>query len=256
MQWVPFSYRFLYECKSGDKVINYYNRRDVKVSLLLQMKQFFKKNRLAKKQKVYISEDVDFLNTSFQGNNKVFMGVDIHGALLGYGTYVGMRCYLPNVKIGKFSSIAPDVQVITGNHPVDKYISTHPAFYSTLAGGNFTYVKQNYYYPFCYVGRDHKFVAVIGNDVWIGKNVLIMEGVTIGDGAIVGAGALVLKDIPPYCVYAGVPAHFIKKRFTDAEIEKLMLIKWWNKSTNWIERNSPLFREKNAFFNKCEQEIL
>lgn len=48
----------------------------------------------------------------------------------------------------------------------------------------------------------------------IGVGAIIMPGVTIGKGAIVGAGSVVTKDVPDYCVYAGVPARIIKE-FTD-----------------------------------------
>ena len=33
----------------------------------------------------------------------------------------------------------------------------------------------------------------------------------IGDGALVGAGSVVLKDVPPHTVVAGVPAKIIGK---------------------------------------------
>lgn len=55
-----------------------------------------------------------------------------------------------------------------------------------------------------------KGIIVIGNNVWLGNNVCVMPGVTIGDGVIVGANSVVTKDIPPYCVAAGVPAKTIK----------------------------------------------
>ncbi|WP_165864118.1 glycosyltransferase [Capsulimonas corticalis] len=53
---------------------------------------------------------------------------------------------------------------------------------------------------------------VIEEDVWIGTHVTILPGVTIGRGAIVGAGSMVNKDIPPYEIWGGVPARFIKER--------------------------------------------
>ncbi len=52
----------------------------------------------------------------------------------------------------------------------------------------------------------------IEDDVWIGANVTIIQNVTIGRGAVIGAMSLVNKDVPPYEVWAGVPARFIKKR--------------------------------------------
>ena len=52
----------------------------------------------------------------------------------------------------------------------------------------------------------------IEDDVFIGVNVVICNSVTIGKGAIVGAGSIVTKDIPPYQVWAGNPARYIKAR--------------------------------------------
>ena len=52
----------------------------------------------------------------------------------------------------------------------------------------------------------------ISDDVFIGVNVIICNSCKIGKGAVVGAGAIVTKDIPPYEVWAGNPAHFFKKR--------------------------------------------
>ena len=52
----------------------------------------------------------------------------------------------------------------------------------------------------------------IGKDVWIGANAIVLKGITIGNGAILGAGSVVTKDIPPYEIWAGVPAKFIKER--------------------------------------------
>ena len=69
---------------------------------------------------------------------------------------------------------------------------------------------------------------VIGNDVWLGRECVIMPGVTIGDGAIVAAYSVVTKDVEPYSVVGGNPAHFIKKRFDDELISLLLQWKWWD----------------------------
>lgn len=52
----------------------------------------------------------------------------------------------------------------------------------------------------------------IEDDVFIGLNVIICNSVTIGKGSIIGAGSVVTKDIPPYQVWAGNPARFIRER--------------------------------------------
>lgn len=51
----------------------------------------------------------------------------------------------------------------------------------------------------------------IGDNVWLGDNVAVLPGVCIGKGCIIGAGSVVAKDIPPYCVAAGIPAKVLKK---------------------------------------------
>lgn len=51
----------------------------------------------------------------------------------------------------------------------------------------------------------------ICDNVWIATRATILKGVTIGEGAVVAAGAVVVKDVPPYTVVAGVPAKVIKQ---------------------------------------------
>lgn len=53
--------------------------------------------------------------------------------------------------------------------------------------------------------------VIIEDNVWIGEMVCIMPGVTIGHGSIIGANAVVTKDVPPYSVWGGNPAHLIKQ---------------------------------------------
>lgn len=53
--------------------------------------------------------------------------------------------------------------------------------------------------------------VVIEDDVLIGANAVVLEGVRVGKGAVVAAGAVVVEDVPPYTVVAGVPARVIKQ---------------------------------------------
>lgn len=52
---------------------------------------------------------------------------------------------------------------------------------------------------------------IIGDHVWIGINATILKGVTIGNGAIIAAGAVVVHDVPPKAIVAGVPARIIRE---------------------------------------------
>jgi serine O-acetyltransferase len=49
----------------------------------------------------------------------------------------------------------------------------------------------------------------VGNRVTIGAGAKVLGGITVGDDAVVGAGAVVLSDVPPGAVVAGVPARVI-----------------------------------------------
>ncbi|CAD2221336.1 Hexapeptide repeat of succinyl-transferase/Bacterial transferase hexapeptide (six repeats), putative [Angomonas deanei] len=50
----------------------------------------------------------------------------------------------------------------------------------------------------------------IKHDVWIGASATILPGVTVGENSMVAAGSVVVKDVPPNTVVAGVPAKVIK----------------------------------------------
>jgi acetyltransferase-like isoleucine patch superfamily enzyme len=50
---------------------------------------------------------------------------------------------------------------------------------------------------------------IIGDGCWLGAGVRILPGITIGEGAHIGAGAVIICDIPPKVVAAGVPAQIL-----------------------------------------------
>lgn len=52
----------------------------------------------------------------------------------------------------------------------------------------------------------------IGSNIFIGMNTVIVKPVKIGDGAVIGANSVITKDIPPYTIWGGNPAKFIKNR--------------------------------------------
>lgn len=134
--------------------------------------------------------------------------------------------------IGKFCSIACGTKFLfnCANHTL-KSLSTYtfPLFYEEweLEKSNIT------------TAWDNKDDIVIGNDVWIGYEAVIMAGVHIGDGAIIAARAVVTKDVPPYTIVGGTPAKEIRRRFDEEIIQQLLLLKWWNWSTDKIRQCLP-----------------
>jgi acetyltransferase-like isoleucine patch superfamily enzyme len=57
-----------------------------------------------------------------------------------------------------------------------------------------------------------KFKTVIGPYAFVSTNAVIMYGIDIGEGAVIAAGAVVTKNVPPYEVWAGIPAIKINNR--------------------------------------------
>lgn len=169
---------------------------------------------------------------------RLYSGVKSLSSEVGSYSYVGSGTSLVHAKIGKFCSIAGMCHIGMGRHTIDK-LSTSPIFTECHNGTGHSWTDLSTEYPFSSV--------IIGNDVWVGYGALIMGGLTIGDGAVIAAGAVVTKDVPPYAVVGGVPSRIIKYRFTDAEIDKLERIRWWDMPDEKLKSMIALFQSKPDF---------
>lgn len=175
------------------------------------------------------------------GENSAFSGV------MGYGSYMGCNCYIHG-NIGRFTSIASDVQCNLGTHPYrHPYVSTSPMFFSLLKQNGQTFAQKQMF-------EEIKSPISIGNDCWIGQRVFIAGGVRINDGAVVYAGAVVTKDIPPYAIVGGVPAKILGYRYSDEIINILLDFKWWNKSIEWLKENYEYFSNLDEFLSLIKKE--
>src|SRR5699024_9254601 len=178
------------------------------------------------------------------------------------GAFSSSNSDLPiNTVVGRYSSIAHNVQRLHGNHPIERFTTSMLtydknvlAFNDYLATKDIEVMKTD----FTHHGIPNGSPVIIGNDVWIGQDVkFISTGVTIGDGAIVAAGALVTKDVPPYAIVDGVPAKVLRYRFSEEQIEKHLALKWWQYGYAKFEKDHKIDRSDSidVFIEKLEELI-
>lgn len=138
--------------------------------------------------------------------------------------------------IGKFCSIAAQVRINPGNHPMHRASQSH---FTYRASAYFDDVEDES--GFFDWRRAHP--VRIGHDVWIGHGAIVLPGRTIGTGSVIAAGAIVTRDVGDYEIVAGVPAKFVKRRFEEPVARRLLDLRWWNWSHDRLRSALQDFRE-------------
>lgn len=172
------------------------------------------------------------------------------GCEVGAFTYFNGAAEIFHATIGRYCSIAPDVIIGPGEHPVHLF-STHPF---AFGGGGNRFKKCPEYDAIRAPGGSiikHR-RTTIGSDVWIGTRAYISQGVTIGHGSIVAAHAVVTKDVPPYSIVGGVPAKVIRSRFEPAIVDRLLALAWWNASLDRAKVGQLDFANIEATLDRLE----
>ena len=117
-------------------------------------------------------------------------GVDVGEEVFISIGMVVLDAYENLVKIGDRSAFGNNVSLIAASGPNNSQLKDIPSVQKM-------YIKNE--------------PITIGSDCWLGSQVTVLPNVTIGSHSIIGAGSVVLEDVLPYSVYAGVPAKFIRK---------------------------------------------
>jgi phosphonate metabolism protein (transferase hexapeptide repeat family) len=191
-----------------------------------------------------IGENSSVANTKLGNYAEVGMCNFIENSVLGDYSYTGQFCFLQNAEIGKFANIAAMVRIGATNHPMERPSLHHFTYRREMYGFDDKDDKE-------FFDRRHGDKTTVGNDTWIGHGAVILPGVKIGNGAVVGSGAVVTKDVEPYTVVGGVPAKFIKRRFSEDQSEKLQSIGWWDWTHERIKDNfSDFVQDIGAFIDK------
>jgi len=138
-----------------------------------------------------------------------------------------------SITIGSYCSIASGAMLVAGgNHDVGA-LST---------------------YPFSMIERWKEWNAepqpeqhiTIGNDVWIGSRAMVLGNVAVGDGAVIAGGSVVVRDVPPYAIVAGVPARVVRMRLPEADAEVLRALRWWDWPEVKVLEAEPLLRASDV----------
>jgi acetyltransferase-like isoleucine patch superfamily enzyme len=127
-------------------------------------------------------------NVSF-GPNAIIMVPDI--VKIGSNFSCGANLFVQtNLTIGNDCLLSSDVSFVGHDHILND--PEHTAYWS---------------------GRKPPSLVVLEGDNFIGYRATIVGSIRIGKGSLIAAGAVVVRDVPPYSVVAGVPAKIIKSRF-------------------------------------------
>lgn len=118
---------------------------------------------------------------------------------IGSNSGIGQKAIISGaVEIGNNVMMGPECIVYTRNHRF-----------------------SNTSIPMNQQGYEEEKPVYIEDDVWIGGRVIILPGRKIGHGAVIGAGAVITKDVPPFAVVGGNPAHILKYRTTGEETNEI-----------------------------------
>ena len=172
--------------------------------------------------------------------SKVEQGSNILNVHMQKHSFCGYNCEISNALIGSFCSIANNVTIGGGMHPIE-WVSTSPVFYEGRDSVKAKFSEHK---------RDSIKTINIGHDVWVGQNAIIKQGVNIGNGAIIGMGSVVTKDVPPYMIVGGIPAKKIRYRFNEETISFLQDIKWWEFTDKELNHIAKYFNNIDRFIKE------
>ncbi len=165
-----------------------------------------------------VGDDSTVERCVFDSNVTINRRSYINDSFIGKFSYAGINTTMNWTKMGRFCSLARNVDVGGFDHDYRK-ITTMPEFrFNQMIQGGGKIPKKTEHTDYCQ----------IGNDVWIVAGAIVLHKVKIGDGAVIGAGAVVTKDVPPYAIVVGAPAKVIGYRCSQKNIEKLLDMHWWD----------------------------
>lgn len=164
----------------------------------------------AEDDSVVIEEGASVVKLNQSGTIRIGAGTHLNGQLLTFwnagAITIGRQCFIgpgsriwsqASIHIGHHVLIAHGVDIHdTNSHPLSTW-DRRSDVHGVLHG------------PYVTPTKTLSSPVEIGDDVWIGMKSSVLKGVKIGRGAIVAAHSVVVKDVEPYSVMAGVPARVV-----------------------------------------------
>lgn len=116
--------------------------------------------------------------------------------------------HLGAVSIGDHVEIGSQVTIARGTIE-DTRIGDHVKIDDKVFIAHNVSIDEN---TFIIAGAELSGSVRVGSNVWIAPEASVINKVSIGDGSLVGIGSVVVKDVLPYTVVAGVPAKTMGSR--------------------------------------------
>jgi len=172
-----------------------------------------------------------------------FFNLRVHSVFIGRGSTIRSRTCIGRgsringsiiikgrgeVVIGKYCAIGDNVRIITSNHDV-QYLNMQYDLQRKIGS---------------VIPASGTETVTIGNNVWIGDSVIFLPGSSAGNGSVIGSGSIVTKPVDEFGIYAGNPARFIRKRFSEDVMSIVRQLDWWNWDMSKIKDNKVIFSDK------------
>ena len=109
-------------------------------SIKQKIKNFLIHNKYKCKNVKFHKSTIISWNSKFGGNNRIGKNTFFNGEI-GNFSYIGNNCNI-SAKIGNFSCLGSNINVVNGYHPIKKWVSIHPAFFSTKKQAGISFVKK------------------------------------------------------------------------------------------------------------------
>lgn len=185
--------------KIKSTLINFINADSTKVDSNIFVSKIGENSKIHSPSKISGGKNITIGNGSFIGHNSWLATFDKYGD----------QKFQPEIKIGNKVSIG-NFACITAIDSIEiqdgclisehVYISDH--YHGADPATKIPPIDQ----PLFSKGK-----VILGENTFVGYRVSILSGVKIGKNCVIGAHAVVNKDIPDYCMVAGIPAKIIKQ---------------------------------------------